>query len=142
MFPDIDECAAPSPCVFGDCFDAVNDYNCICTAGYTGKNCDGMFYFEHGNYFHLNDSLTHNCVQICVRWLYDHKPATAWQTRDVVAVLVEFWASVADCRPTFNQHWDNVSCFLGVTGTETVIEKCCFMHGPAKISLNIRFIFS
>ena len=118
MFPDIDDCAAPSPCVFGDCFDAVNDYNCICTAGYTGKNCDGMFYFEHANYFHLNDSLTHNCVQICVRWLYDHKAATAWQTRDVV------------------------SCFLGVTGTETVIEKCCFMHGPAKISLNIRFIFS
>ena len=36
---DIDNCAN-GPCENGgNCTDAVNDYNCSCVAGYTGKNC-------------------------------------------------------------------------------------------------------
>ena len=31
---------ADGPCENGgNCTDAVNDYNCSCAAGYTGKNC-------------------------------------------------------------------------------------------------------
>ena len=39
-FPeDIDDCAG-GPCENGgSCTDAVNDFNCRCVAGYTGKNC-------------------------------------------------------------------------------------------------------
>ena len=36
---DIDDCA-DGPCQNGgNCTDAVNDYNCSCVVGYTGKNC-------------------------------------------------------------------------------------------------------
>ena len=36
---DIDDCAI-SPCQNGGtCQDLVNDYNCVCVAGYTDKNC-------------------------------------------------------------------------------------------------------
>lgn len=35
-----DECAA-GPCKNGaDCQDMVNGYTCMCTAGWTGVNCD------------------------------------------------------------------------------------------------------
>ena len=36
---DIDHCA-DGPCENGgSCTDAVNDFNCSCVPGYTGKNC-------------------------------------------------------------------------------------------------------
>ena len=36
---DIDDCA-DGPCKNGgSCTDAVNDFNCSCVPGYTGKNC-------------------------------------------------------------------------------------------------------
>ena len=36
---DIDDCV-DQPCQNGGtCMDEVNDYNCICADGYTGKNC-------------------------------------------------------------------------------------------------------
>ena len=36
---DIDDCA-DGPCQNGgSCTDAVNDFNCSCVPGYTGKNC-------------------------------------------------------------------------------------------------------
>ena len=36
---DIDECS-PNPCANGGaCTDMINDYNCNCVAGFTGKNC-------------------------------------------------------------------------------------------------------
>ena len=36
---DIDDCA-DGPCENGgSCTDAVNDFNCSCVLGYTGKNC-------------------------------------------------------------------------------------------------------
>lgn len=39
FFSDIDDCSS-SPCQSnGSCNDQVNDYNCTCTPGYTGKNC-------------------------------------------------------------------------------------------------------
>ena len=36
---DINECNS-GPCVNGECDDMVNGYQCTCTAGYTGINCD------------------------------------------------------------------------------------------------------
>ena len=37
---DIDECE-PHPCQNGGtCTDDMNDYNCACVPGYSGKNCD------------------------------------------------------------------------------------------------------
>ena len=39
VIPDIDDCAL-GPCQNGGtCMDGVNDYNCTCVVGYTGKNC-------------------------------------------------------------------------------------------------------
>ena len=36
---DVDDCA-DDPCQNGgNCTDGVNDYNCTCAAGYTGRNC-------------------------------------------------------------------------------------------------------
>ena len=36
---DVDDCA-DNPCQNGgNCTDGVNDYNCTCAAGYTGRNC-------------------------------------------------------------------------------------------------------
>ena len=38
-FADIDECES-SPCQNGgQCIDEVNDYTCLCLAGFTGTNC-------------------------------------------------------------------------------------------------------
>ena len=37
---DIDDCS-PNPCQnSGTCDDLVNDYNCTCVVGYTGKSCE------------------------------------------------------------------------------------------------------
>ena len=36
------------------------------------------------------------------------------QTRDIEPMLVQYWADVVDGGPTSNQHWLNVSCFLGI----------------------------
>ena len=39
LFKDIDECA-PQPCLNGaTCVDLVNDYQCTCASGFTGRNC-------------------------------------------------------------------------------------------------------
>ena len=39
LLSDIDDCA-DQPCQNGgNCTDAVNDYTCVCVAGYSGKNC-------------------------------------------------------------------------------------------------------
>ena len=39
LLSDIDECAV-RPCQNGgNCTDAINDYDCNCAAGYSGKNC-------------------------------------------------------------------------------------------------------
>lgn len=35
---EINECLA-DPCVRGNCTDLINDFNCICPVGYTGKRC-------------------------------------------------------------------------------------------------------
>ena len=35
------------------------------------------------------------------------------QTRYIVPLLVQCWASILDGGPRLNQHWDNVSCLLG-----------------------------
>lgn len=41
----MDECAS-NPCFQSQgCVDEVNDYSCLCTPGYTGKNCDTGQYF-------------------------------------------------------------------------------------------------
>ena len=37
---DIDDCS-PDPCQnSGTCEDLVNDYNCTCVTGFTGKSCE------------------------------------------------------------------------------------------------------
>ena len=43
-FTDIDECAS-MPCQNGGaCIDRVNAYECVCSAGYTGVNCETSTY--------------------------------------------------------------------------------------------------
>ena len=42
----------PDPCINGQCTDKVNGYECICTAGYTGNNCDS----------NINDCLPDPCI--------------------------------------------------------------------------------
>ena len=37
---DIDECANVTCMNGGTCLELVNDYRCLCAAGYTGSNCD------------------------------------------------------------------------------------------------------
>ena len=38
---DINDCVDPNPCQNGaNCTDLVNSYNCTCTAGYEGNNCE------------------------------------------------------------------------------------------------------
>ena len=45
LLSDTDDCAN-RPCENGGtCIDAVDDYTCNCTAGYTGKNCSGEYKF-------------------------------------------------------------------------------------------------
>lgn len=54
-FADIDDCL-PNPCQHGgNCTDEINDYNCTCAAGYTGKDC------EIGNYLLVMLSPRNQC---------------------------------------------------------------------------------
>ena len=39
MFVDENECAS-TPCVNGQCQDGINQYTCVCEAGWTGITCD------------------------------------------------------------------------------------------------------
>ena len=39
LLQDINDCADQPYQNGGNCTDAVNDYNCNCAAGYSGKNC-------------------------------------------------------------------------------------------------------
>lgn len=39
----LDDCS-DSPCVNGECVDGVNSYECKCTLGYNGKNCEESKY--------------------------------------------------------------------------------------------------
>ena len=39
LFLEFDSCAV-SPCVHGSCTDLVGGYNCTCTEGWTGSDCD------------------------------------------------------------------------------------------------------
>ena len=48
MFADVDECAS-GPCINGNCFDQINDYNCTCEHGYTGTNCEIGNSLYYGN---------------------------------------------------------------------------------------------
>ena len=36
------------------------------------------------------------------------------QTQDIEPMLVQYWADGVDGGLTLNQHWFNVSCFLGI----------------------------
>ena len=44
LFPDIDECVT-NPCLHnGTCINTVGNYNCSCTAGWEGNDCEiGIF---------------------------------------------------------------------------------------------------
>ena len=53
------------------------------------------------------------------------------QTRDVLPMLAQCWASVVDGGPTLSQHWVNFSCLLGIVhiyvcmcSNPTVQKKC------------------
>ena len=42
---DIDDCAV-NTCKNSICVDKINDYDCVCSSGFTGKNCEtGKFLF-------------------------------------------------------------------------------------------------
>ena len=47
----IDDCVGQTCSSMGTCTDLVDDYECDCTPGFTGKDC------ETGNYFIQNDIL-------------------------------------------------------------------------------------
>ena len=43
----------------------------------------------------------------------------AQQTQDIDPMLVQFWPTVYDVGPPLNQHWVNVTCFVG---------KCLYIY--------------
>ena len=40
LFIDIDDCVNVVCANDGRCMDAVNDYRCTCTSGFTGQHCE------------------------------------------------------------------------------------------------------
>ena len=63
---DIDKCAS-SPCQNGGtCTNMVNGYNCTCTAGYDGENC------EHGNNAFLLKSASYHITILLYEMPIDH----------------------------------------------------------------------
>lgn len=42
---DIDECTFNTCKNGATCMDLLNDYQCLCDAGYTGKNCESGKYY-------------------------------------------------------------------------------------------------
>ena len=59
VFLKLNECES-FPCVHGSCKDGINNYNCNCDSGYTGKDCEvGMC-----KVFIINIYI-YNCRQYC-----------------------------------------------------------------------------
>ena len=93
MCSDIDECAN-NPCLNGaTCSDEVNNYTCICAAGYTGTNCSSsMLSNSFIPLVHLSDKQTKTCrKQEIVLTLYDHLLYAVLQDYVLILIPIYFW---------------------------------------------------